>query len=90
MFFWERFRHLLSIVQRLNLNQPTNFNLNMKKTLITLLLFVPLFINAQSFWSVVADDDNNISRITDKGLLQDSIILVSGIVNDAPPLSTGK
>lgn len=55
----------------------------MKKIAITFFLFVPIFINAQSFWNVVNDGTNhNISHLTDKALLQDSIILVGGFVSD--------
>lgn len=56
----------------------------MKRLIIALLSLSPIFVNAQSFWSVVDDDIyHNISHKTDKGLFQDSIILVSGFVSDA-------
>lgn len=56
----------------------------MKRLIITVFVFVPILTNAQTFWSTVIDDsNNNISHVTDKGLLQDSIILVSGFVSDA-------
>lgn len=55
----------------------------MKKIVITFFVFLPIFINAQSFWNVVNDGTNhNISHLTDKALLQDSIILVAGFVSD--------
>lgn len=56
----------------------------MKRLIIALLVITPIMGNAQTFWSMVNDDQNhNISHLTDKGLFQDSIILVSGFVNDA-------
>lgn len=56
----------------------------MKKLIIVFLVFIPILINAQNFWSVVDDDSyHNISHVTDKGLFQDSIILVSGFVSNA-------
>ena len=56
----------------------------MKKLIIVFLAFIPILINAQTFWSVVDDDSfHNISHVTDKGLFQDSIILVSGFVSNA-------
>ncbi|MCG8697646.1 MAG: hypothetical protein MI922_06290, partial [Bacteroidales bacterium] len=56
----------------------------MKKLIITVLVFVPILTNAQTFWSTVIDDSyKNISHVTDKGLLQDSIVLVSGFISDA-------
>ena len=56
----------------------------MKIKTICLLIIFPLYINAQSFWSAVADNDPfNKSHVTDIGLFQDSIILVSGYVSDA-------
>ena len=57
----------------------------MKKLLLILILLFPLFIVAQSFWSLAIDDNSyNKSRTTDNALFQDSIILVSGFVIDAP------
>ena len=39
---------------------------------------------AQTFWSKVIDDQHkNLSYITDKALLRDSVILISGVVNNA-------
>src|SRR5690554_3552411 len=56
----------------------------MRRLIIVSLVFIPILINAQAFWSVVVDDSyHNISHVTDKGLFQDSIILVSGFVSDA-------
>lgn len=56
----------------------------MKRLIITLLVLVPILINAQTFWSVVDDDSyHNISHVTDKGIYQDSIIIVSGFVSNA-------
>lgn len=47
--------------------------------MIILFLVSPLFIQGQGFWNhVLSDKAYNLSRITDKGVFQDSIILVSG------------
>jgi len=56
----------------------------MKRFLIASIFFLPVVINAQSFWNSVVDDRwSNISHITDKGIFRDSLILVSGFVSDA-------
>jgi hypothetical protein len=56
----------------------------MKTLPLAFLILFPIFVNAQSFWSVVDDDKtHNKSHVTDKGLFQDSIILVSGFISDA-------
>ncbi len=56
----------------------------MKKIAAMLLCILPVYVNAQSFWSTVHDDEeHNKSHVTDKALFQDSVILVSGFVSDA-------
>ncbi len=56
----------------------------MKTFIIFILLFIPVFLNAQSSWSTVIDDNNyNLSEVTDYGLLNDSVILVSGVASKA-------
>ena len=56
----------------------------MKRLILAFLVLSPIIGNAQSFWSIVDDDNyHNISHITSKGLFQDSIVLVSGFVSDA-------
>lgn len=54
----------------------------MKIKTICFLIFLPIYVNAQSYWSLVIDDFNK-SHVTDISLFQDSIILVSGFVSDA-------
>ena len=52
--------------------------------MIVILALLPILVKAQTFWSIVEDDAKyNKSHLTDKGLFQDSIILVSGFVSDA-------
>lgn len=49
--------------------------------MIILFLIPPLLIQGQGFWNhVLSDKAYNLSRITDKGIFQDSILLVSGFV----------
>lgn len=56
----------------------------MKKITLILLWLFPLITQAQSFWSLVEDYSGyNISHITDKAILGDSIILTCGYVSDA-------
>lgn len=57
----------------------------MKRFIFILLAFSPIFINAQTAWNLVVDDDlsHNLSKVTDVALFQDSVILVSGILNKA-------
>ncbi|HYX08026.1 MAG TPA: T9SS type A sorting domain-containing protein [Bacteroidales bacterium] len=56
----------------------------MKTFIISILLLIPVLINAQTSWSVVIDDNNcNKSEVTDYGLLNDSVVLVSGIASNA-------
>lgn len=54
----------------------------MKKIVINLLILLPIYLNAQPFWSAVIDGLNK-SHVIEKGLFQDSIILVCGSVSDA-------
>ncbi len=56
----------------------------MKKIILSILTSIPVLINAQSFWNMVEDDSKfNKSHVTDYGLFQDSVILVSGFISDA-------
>ena len=56
----------------------------MKHLMVVILALLPILVKAQTFWSVVEDDAKyNKSHLTDQGLFQDSIILVSGFVSDA-------
>lgn len=56
----------------------------MKTLIVTLLVSFPFLTNAQTFWSVAVDDSEyNISHVTDKGLFQDSLFLISGFISDA-------
>jgi hypothetical protein len=55
----------------------------MKRLLILLIALSPIFVNAQTFWNAVVDDDgsHNLSQVTDVALFQDSIILITGVLN---------
>lgn len=51
--------------------------------MVVILALLPILVKAQTFWSVVEDDAKyNKSHLTDQGLFQDSIILISGFVSD--------
>ena len=54
-----------------------------KRSLILLLLFLPLMLNAQDFWSRVVDDKPyNKSHLASGTLFRDSLILAGGTVSD--------
>ena len=55
----------------------------MKNLIISFFTLLSTILSAQSFQSIAIDDiESNLSHLTDKGILQDSIIIVSGVVNN--------